>query len=133
MTKADERGQLMLQAGPDTEELVSFITRNLDDDVLDTIDVERITAGEALASEPITTAALMYLSPVAVYAVLRLLEKWMEARRQADVRESIIATWAVDPKLGKALARLETTHAGVVVKQGMPDVRFISRPPKEAG
>lgn len=124
--KDTNKAQLFLNAGDETESLLNFITSNLEDKELDQIDVERVYPAGSLASEPITISAAVFLSASAIYSVTRLLEKWLEKRRQGDVRRDLLIYWDKDPDLGKKLCELEKVHSSVVVKQGMPDVRMVT-------
>jgi hypothetical protein len=122
----DDRAQLFLNAGEETEDLLEFITRQLDDKELDELHFERIHPDQSLASEPITIAAVCTLSATVAYSVTRLLEKWLETRRQREVRRDLLIFWEKDPALGKKLCDLERVHSSVVVKQGMPDIRMVT-------
>lgn len=122
---SDQTSKLYLEAGRDTRDLVTFITSNLSDDLLDYIEVQEVNRQDALASEPFMVAAFVTLGTSSVYAVTRLIEKWIELRRQAKARHDITTAWEKDPKLGMELARLEKKFSGVAVKQGMPDAKML--------
>lgn len=128
MTNNKHKGQLYLNVGDHTEELISFITNNLEDEVLDEVDLSRIHAESSVASEPITIAAVMFLSSAAIYATARLIEKWLEIERQKDVREDLIVAWDKDENLGKAMVEMEKSHSNVIVSQGMPTAKMIANP-----
>ena len=56
--------QLTLSAGPETEALVNFIFKELSDQLVDQIDLKRVTpATGGVAREFITTGALLTLAP----------------------------------------------------------------------
>jgi hypothetical protein len=121
-----EIGKLYLE-GPNTRDLVTFIARNLDDDLLDNIDIQEINRQDSVASEPFMVAAVLTLGTAGIYAVARLMEKWIENRRQEEARHDISTAWDKDPELGKELTRLEKTFGSIVVKQGMPDAKMLRK------
>jgi hypothetical protein len=73
-----------------------------------------------LDSEPVTTTIVLMLAPLAAVAVLRLIEKWMEAERQRQQLEIVLRGFAVSDEAGKAAASLAGKHAQVSIKYGLP-------------
>jgi hypothetical protein len=67
------------------------------------------------------------LGGAAIYAVSRLLEKWLEIHRGEITRQQIYKIWIESPKLGHELIQLEKVFSNVVIKQGMPDIRMIAK------
>lgn len=128
MASNESRGQLYLNVEDHTEELISFITNNLEDEVLDEVDLSRLHAESSVASEPTTIAAVMILSSTAIYATARLIEKWLELQRQKDVRDTLRVAWDKDEDLGKAMLEIEKLHSNVIVSQGMPTAEMIANP-----
>jgi hypothetical protein len=62
----------------------------------------------------------MTLTPVAVIAVARLLEKWLEARRQREQMNLVIQAFGVSSEAGEALAQVAQKHSDVSISFGMP-------------
>jgi hypothetical protein len=108
---------LILEAGSDTEDLAQFILSALDEQTIDEIDVTRTFApSEGVASEPITVSiALIGLATTAVPAVGRLLQQWLEQRRQQKAVEVIIRASESSPELAATLADLEKKHSEISV------------------
>lgn len=74
---------LELQAGEETEALIQYIFENLDDELLDKIDLKRNhSQKDGVASEALTSAAVLSLSASALAIIGRLVEKWLENERQ---------------------------------------------------
>lgn len=121
MSDITEMGQLYLSVGDQTEDLVAFIANGLDDETLDEVEVGRIINREDLASEPITIGVILFLGGAGIYAVTRLLEKWMEGEREKEFRRDLYWAWAKDPELGKQMGQIEETHSDLVKSQGMVD------------
>lgn len=113
--------QLVLSMDKSTEDLWQYVTANLDDSTLDGIEVERdIKDPSGLASEPVTTAIILALSPLAAAAVLRLVEKWMEAKRQREQLEIVLRGFSISDEAGESAASLARKHADVSIKYGPP-------------
>ena len=113
--------QIKLTAGDATEDLVAFITNELPDEVLDETEIEREHAKDfQVASEPITVGVLMTLTPLAVISVARLVEKWLESRRQQEQIKLAIQAFGVSDEAGKAIAQIAQKHADVSISYGMP-------------
>jgi hypothetical protein len=108
---------LRLEAGDLTEELLRFVTAELDDATLDQIEVERTRrASEGLASEPLTAAATLTLATTAVVAVTRLIERWLEKQRQLETLTIVAEGFTESDEAGRELAKLAASHANVSVK-----------------
>lgn len=113
---------IRLKAGDATEELISFITNGLPDELLDATEIEREHPKDfQVASEPITFGVLMTLTPVAAIAVARLLEKWLEARRQCEHIKLVLEAFDLSGEAGAAVARIAEKHADVSITFGMPE------------
>ena len=108
--------QLEIKAGQDTESLVAFITDQLPDQALDSVDVKReLEDAEGLATEPVTIAAIITASGAIVATVATLVAKWLEGQRQAKTIDLLIRGYKESPKAGDAVLALAKTHAGVRV------------------
>jgi hypothetical protein len=113
--------QLELNADQFTEDVWQYVSEHLDDPTLDSIGVKRtVQDSPDLASEPVTTTIVLTLAPLAAVAVLRLIEKWMEAERQRQQLEIVLRGFAVSDEAGKAAASLAGKHAQVSIKHGLP-------------
>ena len=112
-TKYDD--VLLLSAGDDlTEDLVGYITKELSDEELDQIDVHReLDRRDDLASEPITIACLIGASSAVAVAVGRIVERWLETKRQEEQINLTMTAYKESPEAGKAVAGIVRTHAGV--------------------
>ena len=108
--------ELKLQAGEETEDLLKFILDDLPNETLDEIDVERTQArAHGLASEPITTAVVLTLGPPLVKRVCKLIDKWLEHRREERQMQLVLTAYERSPEIGAALADLAGKHADVAI------------------
>jgi hypothetical protein len=108
---------LRFEAGDHTESIVGFVTSELDDSLLDTINVDReVASTSGLASEPITLAATITLTTTAIVAVLRIVERWLEMQRQLQTLEIVADGFAKSSEAGEHLTRLAEKHAEVTAK-----------------
>jgi hypothetical protein len=86
---------------------------------LDEIEVARQTApSEGLASEPLTVAATLTLGTTAILAVTRLIEKYLEQKRQKETMVLISSSFAASTEAGQ-LVRLAKDYNGVSLKWGI--------------
>jgi hypothetical protein len=115
---------LYLDAGSHTEDLLTFLTNELDDDLLDSIEIEREgLKSDRLATEPITIAATLTLATTTVIVVGRIIERWMEGQRQLQQLRVVANGFKQSDEAGKALAALGKENAKVAVSYGMPSVQ----------
>ncbi|MGC3986594.1 MAG: hypothetical protein QM777_18720 [Pseudorhodoferax sp.] len=113
--------RLTIDAGAETEDLLQFVTRELDDATLDGIDIERVAVpSDKLATEPLTAAATLALATTAVITVARLIERWMEMHRQTAHLKIVAQGFAQSDEAGKALAKIAESHAKVALSFGAP-------------
>jgi hypothetical protein len=114
---------IRIEAGGQTEELIQFMLDELGDEG-DDIDVEREHApANGVASEPITTAFVVGgLGFVGIITLGRVIEKWLENRRQKDALVLVLLGFSVSDEAGKAIAELAAKHKGIAVKHGIPMV-----------
>jgi hypothetical protein len=108
---------LTLDAGADTESLLQFITRNVDDATLDQIEVQReIQTPDRLTTEPLTvSAALILATPLLVVTVGRIIERWLENRNQLAHLRIVAEGFTQSDEAGKCLADVSKAHAKVAV------------------
>lgn len=107
---------LALAAGELSEDLIRFVTAELDDEVLDEVDVYRVLdRQDDLASEPITIAVVLGLGTAATYSVGRIVERWIEKKRQHENIELVIEAYKVAPEAGRIVADLARNHSEVSV------------------
>jgi len=120
---------ISVSAGENTEELVRYITSELDDESLDQIEIDRnLDRRGDLASEPITVAALVGLAGVTVVTVGRIIERWQESRRQRDQSKTIIEAFKLSDDAGEAVAELASRHADVAIEYELADPGSVSQP-----
>jgi hypothetical protein len=111
--------KLHLDAGDQTEELLSFLTNELDDATLDTIEVERrAVKSEKLATEPFTAAATLTLATTTVVVIGRLIERWLENRRQIEHLHVVAEGFSQSDEAGKALSALSKESFKVSISYG---------------
>ena len=123
----DESEVLGIYGGPATEELINYIFRELPDEVVDQIDLARISPeGSGVARELITTGAVLTFASTLTVAIFRLVERWMEQQRQAKAMQLVYQASNENKEAMKTLAALEKKHAEVLVKYGA--VRMPSLP-----
>lgn len=119
--------RIILEAGESTEELTQFVTRELDDTILDAIDLKReIAETQGLASEPITTTVVLTLTPIAAALVLRIVERWLENFRQEKALKLVLEGFSISDEAGKAAAELASKHTEVSIKYGPAPVKLKS-------
>jgi hypothetical protein len=108
------RDRIAIAAGRDTEDLVNFIFQQLPDEVVDEVDLKRLSPEEAgVARELLTTAAILTASSTIAVSVVRLIERWVEARRQREAVELIYEAGKENPDVVKVLTELEKHHSNV--------------------
>jgi hypothetical protein len=118
--------KLELKAGDQTEELLRFITNELDDEVLDTIEIEREgLRSDKLATEPLTVAATLTLATTTVVIIGRLIERWLENKKQIDQLDIVAEGFKQSDEAGKALSVLAKMNAKVSIAYG------ILKPPRQ--
>lgn len=111
--------KLVLELGSETEEITQRILDALGDDLIDEVQIERkIESSTGLAGEPITISSLVVGSSIVISAALRVLERYMEIRRQEGQMRIVAEGFDRDAKLGQALADLAASHASISVSHG---------------
>jgi hypothetical protein len=112
---------IVIGAGDLTEDLVSFVTATLADDVLDAVDVGReLDRQNNFASEPITIAAILICTTSAVIEIGRIVETWLENKREDDQTRLVIEAYTASPEAGAAVERAVTGHAKVAETRKLP-------------
>ncbi len=111
-----------------TEDLVNFITGQMDDDALDAMALQREHARTpGLASEPVTTGVLISVTPIVARTVARLIERWLESRRQERQLTLVSDGFTESDEAGRQLANLASKYSDVSVSFGplpsIPDTR----------
>ena len=114
---------LFLEAGKNTEELLQFITSEIDDSTLDKIELHReVVKPDNLATEPLTIAATLALSTTLVITVGRIIERWLENRKQLDHLRIVADGFKESDEAGKGLAQVSKAHAAVSISYGLPKI-----------
>jgi hypothetical protein len=115
-----EPPRLGLSVGDDTEEMLQAILAGLSDAELDELKIERtLEKSDGLAGEPVTIGAVITGSAILISAVLRLVERHLETRRQDRALKLVAEGFREDPELGRQLAELAKKHADVAIAQGI--------------
>lgn len=110
-----------IDAGAETEAMLQFITDELDDATLDEIEIQRdVVKSDNLATEPLTAAATLTLATTAIIAVARIIERWMENKRQETQINIVAEGFKQSDQAGKALAEVSKTYSKVSIAYGMP-------------
>jgi len=116
---AEELKQISVSAGPETEELLNYVFKNLSDEIVDQIRLERITPeSNGVARELVTTAAVLSFSSAIAVPIINLIGKWMEQKRQQRAVELIYRSAKENPKVTHMLVELEKKRAELAVKPG---------------
>jgi hypothetical protein len=103
---------ILLSAGEYSEDLIEYITDQLDDEALDTMDVYReLERQDDLAAEPITAAVLIGVP--SVIAVGRIIERWIEKRRQAENLKLVLKAYKISESAGKGAAEVAGRHSEI--------------------
>ncbi|HEX8246039.1 MAG TPA: hypothetical protein VF541_21165 [Longimicrobium sp.] len=115
--------EVRIEAGKQTEELIQFILDELGE-TADEVDIERQhAAAHGLASEPITTSFVIGgLGFAGIVALGRIIEKWMENRREQEAMKFTLIGFSKSESAGNALAEIAKKHADIAVEQGLPSV-----------
>jgi hypothetical protein len=99
--------KLGLSVGDNTEALLQDILSGLTDAQLDELEIER-------ALETVITG-----SAILITAVLRLVERHLETRRQERALTLVAEGFREDPELGRILADVTKKHSEVAVAHGV--------------
>ena len=111
-----DNSSISLDYGTETESLLKFVLNEMDDASIDAIEVDRkLDKPKGLASEPITIAVTITASSVLIVHVTRLIERWLENRRQDKARKLLIEAFNVSNEAGQALKELEIKHTDVSI------------------
>jgi hypothetical protein len=125
---AAKQDRLAISAGIETEALVNYIFTELPNEVVDTIDLTRIPKSEKNVARELVTAAAILAIPSAAIArsIFRLIERWMEQRREGKAIELIYeAATGPNPEVVPVLERLEKAHSELAAKTGLITVDWI--------
>lgn len=99
-----------------SSELVETITRELSDDELDAMDVERnLVQDNSMASEPTTVAFLIGASGTVAVVIGRIIERWLETKREQGNMQAIIEMFKISETGGLAMIELAKNHSNVAV------------------
>jgi hypothetical protein len=113
--------------GEDTEDLISYVVAELADpkinllvqadpkvNLLDEVEIDRqLHRPDDMAGEPITIGVLVVCGTVtATIAVGRIVERWMENKRQEKQIKLTIAAFTTSEAAGKAVAEIAKKNAG---------------------
>ena len=110
-----------IDAGAQTEDLIQYITSELDDATLDQIEIHReVVKSGNLATEPLTAAALLTLATTTVVVVARIIERWLESQKQLEQLAIVAKGFKQSDQAGQALADVSKTFSKVSVAYGMP-------------
>lgn len=104
--------KISLKCGSDTESLIRYIAENLSDEQLDAIEIDKeLGPVSGVAAEPITIGALITLTPIITIQIVRLIERWLENKRQ-DAHNKLMIGIAgkVSEDSMKALVELITSN-----------------------
>ena len=116
--------KISLEAGEHTEELLQFILDEVGDEALDDIDVDRtLVESPGLAGEAVTAAVILGLAVPATIGVVRIVERWLEKKRQEDNLVLVLKGFEVSKEAGVAMAGLAGTHAKVAVEYSLYDAQ----------
>lgn len=113
--------RLEIRVGRRTEDLLQFLTSDLSDAELDTVDIQREQEkSDKLATEPFTVAATLTLSTSLVIALGRVIERWIEKQNQLEHLEIVAEGFRISDEAGKGLTRLSEKHATVSIQYRLP-------------
>lgn len=114
---------IRLEAGSSIEDIISNITSNLNDSMLDEIEIHRDMAKPgALASEPITVAVTIMCSNAMLYHIFRLIEQYMENKRQIENLRIVANGFSHSDEAGRQLALIAQKHAKISVIYGLSNI-----------
>ncbi|UEM08426.1 hypothetical protein J4G43_026920 [Bradyrhizobium barranii subsp. barranii] len=114
-----------ISLGEDTERLLQDVLGEVDDDDLY---IEReLEESEGLAGEPITFGVIIGGSAVVLSAVLRLIERRLEHKRQWKAMKMVAEGFQSHPELGKLLAQIAKKNADVSITYGIAKEAWASK------
>lgn len=118
--------ELSLEEG--TEIIAQYITSNLDDEDLSKIDVKRNGPENCeIVSEPITvTVAFTTVSMAAIVVICRLIERWIETRRQKESLRIIASVSLKNTEAGKILAQTVDKFSDVSINYKLLNKKDLS-------
>lgn len=111
-----EQSTIYFKAGRYTEPLLQEILKGFDDVALDTIEIDRtIHKANGLASEPVIIAAAITATPILISAITRIIERWMENRKEREAMQLTIEAYKVSREAGDALKEISKKNADVAI------------------
>lgn len=115
---------ISISAGENTEDIIQYITQELSDEELDCIDVERdFEKVTGLASEPLTTTAIVTLGSLSIISISRLIERWMENKRQTETLRIVAEGFNQSSEAGIALEKIAKKHSNVSLTYKLATIR----------
>jgi hypothetical protein len=110
--------KLSFKCGPETEILLQYIIENLSEEQSMEVEVEReFDKVSGVGGEPFTVTAILTLTPIITIAVTRLIERWIEARKQEKQMILIIEAFRISEVAGKKLAEIAKNNTTVSYTQ----------------
>ena len=92
----------------------------IDDTTLDDLDVQWEPPQSAgLAGEPISASVILAGSAMAIAAVLRVIERQMEHRRQQEMMRVVAEGFDKHPELGRQLGELAKSYSQISISYGL--------------
>lgn len=113
-----EEHRILINNGEYTEELLQYIFNEFSDNELDNITIERKYQEETSGylGEPLTTAALLGLSATAIIGVIRIIERWLEHKKQERQMHLVLEGFKQSDEAGKALTQLAKNNNKVSIE-----------------
>jgi hypothetical protein len=119
---AEDRNDIEFDAGPLTEELISYITQELDDETLDGVEVGRkLDRPDDLAGEPFTILAIAIGTTATIIQIGRITERWLEKKRQQGQVELLLKAYTISAEAGAAVERVVQRNTDVAKLMKLPE------------
>ncbi len=120
--------KICISFGEETETLLQELLDEIDDDMLDNLSIDRkLKESEGLAGEPITTGAIITAGTVVLSAILRLIERYLEEKRQHRDMKIVAEGFKTHPDLGAMLADIAKKNADVSISHGIAEEAWTNR------
>lgn len=120
-----------ISIGDETEGLLQALLGRIDDDTLDSLEIDRsLKESKGLAGEPITVGAVIAGGTIVLSAVLRLIERYLEQSQQRRTMRIVAEGFAAHPDLAMILADVAKKYADVSISFGVAKEAWGKAEPK---
>ncbi|CAM1345509.1 hypothetical protein [Tenacibaculum amylolyticum] len=109
--------KIYIDNGEETEDLIQFLLNELSDAEIDNLEIDRkYDETQSYAGEPLTTAALLGLATTATIGIIRIIERWLEYKKQERQIILVIEGFKQSDEAGKAVSKLAENNNKVSIE-----------------